>query len=292
MPMHPVSHLNTHISLRNTHYNSYLYGMQKTFTDQLGHSITINYPPKRIVSIVPSQTELLFDMGLDEEVVGITKFCIHPIEKFATRTKVGGTKKLRIEQIRALQPDLIIGNKEENTQEEIELLMAEFPVWTSDIGNLEEATLAIGQIGALVNREPEAAYLNHLIHAGFTDLQALALQKKIHQRVAYLIWKDPWMYAGRNTFIDDILRKIGLQNVIEQSRYPSLSLLQLQTQNPELVLLSSEPYPFKEKHIEEIKLALPNAKVMLVDGEMFSWYGSRLVKAVEYLFHFQDGLVH
>ena len=264
--------------------------MQRTFVDQLHRTVTINYPPKRIVSIVPSQTELLFDLGLDEEVIGITKFCIHPIEKFATRTKVGGTKKLRIDQIRQLQPDLIIGNKEENTQQEIELLMEEFPVWMSDISNLEEAMATITQIGEIVNREPEAAYLNHLINAGFTDLQALALTKGINQTVAYLIWKDPYMFAGRATFIDDILRKIGLQNIITQNRYPEITPEELKTLNCQLVFLSSEPYPFKEKHLEEIRVLLPEAKVMLVDGEMFSWYGSRLVKAVNYLFHLQDEL--
>jgi ABC-type Fe3+-hydroxamate transport system substrate-binding protein len=264
--------------------------MLKSFTDQLGRTIGINYPAKRIISVVPSQTELLFDLGLDGEVVGITKFCVHPIEKFATRAKVGGTKKLLIEKIRDLKPDLIIGNKEENTQEEIELLMDEFPVWMSDISNLEDAMQAITQIGALVDREPEAAYLNHLIHAGFTDLQALALSKKIDQSVAYLIWKDPYMVAGRNTFIDDLLRKIGLQNVIAAQRYPSIALSDLNALNCRLLLLSSEPYPFKQKHIDEIKTVLPNTKIMLVDGEMFSWYGSRLVKAVEYLFHLQEEL--
>lgn len=265
--------------------------MQRTFVDQLGNEITINYPPKRIISIVPSQTELLFDLGLDEEVIGITKFCIHPIAKFATRAKVGGTKKLRIDEIRRLQPDLIIGNKEENTRAEIELLMQEFPVWMSDIYNLDDAMATIKQIGELVNREPEAAYLNHLVHAGFNDLQALALTRSIRQNVAYLIWKDPYMLAGSNTFIDDVLRKIGLSNATAQSRYPSLTLQELQNLNCQLVLLSSEPYPFKEKHIQELQQALPQAKVLLVDGEMFSWYGSRLVKAVQYLFNFQQQLV-
>lgn len=264
--------------------------MQRTFTDQLGNKVTFNYPPKRIISIVPSQTELLFDLGLDEEVVGITKFCIHPLIKFASKTKVGGTKKLLIEKIRDLKPDLIIGNKEENTQSEVELLMQEFPVWMSDISNLEEAMVTITQIGELVNREPEAAYLNHLINAGFTDLQSLAITKNINKSVAYLIWKDPYMFAGQHTFIDDVLRKIGLQNVITQSRYPEHLIEELKTANCELVFLSSEPYPFKQKHIDEIQSVLPNAKVMLVDGEMFSWYGSRLVKAVNYLFHLQDEL--
>lgn len=264
--------------------------MQKTFTDQLGNEVTVNYPPKRIISIVPSQTELLFDLGLDDEVIGITKFCIHPIEKFAAKTKIGGTKKLLIEKIRDLKPDLIIGNKEENTQGEVELLMQEFPVWMSDISNLEDAMKAISQIGELVNREPEAAYLNHLINAGFTDLQTLAVTKNIDKTVAYLIWKDPYMVAGKVTFIDDILRKIGLNNVIKQSRYPEIGLSQLQTLNPQLIFLSSEPYPFKQKHIDEIQEVMANAKVILVDGEMFSWYGSRLVKAVQYFFEFQDQL--
>lgn len=264
--------------------------MQKSFTDQLGHVITINFPPKRIVSIVPSQTELLFDLGLDEEVIGITKFCIHPIEKFATRAKIGGTKKLRLDEIRKLQPDLIIGNKEENTKADIETLMQEFPVWMSDIYTLEDAMSTIVQIGELVDREPEAAYLNHLISAGFNDLQLLAVQKKINQNVAYLIWKNPYLFAGRHTFIDDILRKIGLTNIIRQERYPEKDLRELPAANCELIFLSSEPYPFQEKHIAEIQAVNPQANVMLVDGEMFSWYGSRLVKAVEYLFHLQEKL--
>lgn len=264
--------------------------MLRTFSDQMGNQLTINYPPKRIISIVPSQTELLFDLGLNEEVIGITKFCIHPIEKFACCTKVGGTKKLKIDTIRALNPDLIIGNKEENTRAEIELLQAEFPVWMSDINTLEDSMQAISQIGELVNREPEASYLNHLIMSGFTDLQVLAAEKNIQKRVAYIIWKDPYLFAGKHTFIDDVLSKIGLINIVTQARYPELTLAQLQSLNCDLVFLSSEPYPFGEKHLSEVQTQLPQAKVMLVDGEMFSWYGSRLVKAVQYLFQLQNDL--
>lgn len=265
--------------------------MQRSFTDQLGNTIPVNYPPKRIISIVPSQTELLFDLGLDKEIIGLTKFCIHPIEKFAERTKVGGTKKLNIELIRSLKPDLIIGNKEENEQDQVELLMEEFPVWMSDIYTLEDAKQTIKQIAELVDREPEAAYLNHLINAGFSDLQTLALQQGIDKKVAYLIWREPYMLAGRNTFIDDILTLNGLRNVVKQSRYPSVDLAELNTLKPDLIFLSSEPYPFKDKHLEEIRKAVPSAKVMLVDGEMFSWYGSRLVKAVQYLFQLQKELL-
>jgi len=264
--------------------------MQKTFTDQLGRSIAFNYPPKRIISIVPSQTELLFELGLSAEVVGITKFCVHPETQFKKKTKVGGTKKLNLETIRSLQPDLIIGNKEENTKEEIDALSKEFPVWMSDISNLEDAMNAITEIAALVDRQPEAAYLNHLINAGFTDLQTLALQLGIDKKVAYVIWKSPYMVAGNDTFINDILCKIGLRNVVKQSRYPEIELQTLADLKPELVFLSSEPYPFKEEHIKEIQTAIPGAKIMLVDGEIFSWYGSRLVKAVQYLFQLQPQL--
>jgi ABC-type Fe3+-hydroxamate transport system substrate-binding protein len=264
--------------------------MQRTFTDQLNRKVTINYPPKRIISIVPSQTELLFELGLTEEVIGITKFCVHPAAQFKAKIKVGGTKKLDIGLIRNLKPDLIIGNKEENTKENIELLSSEFPVWMSDVNNLDDAMKSIGQIAELVDREPEAAYLNHLINAGFTDLQTLALQLGIDKNVAYLIWKDPYMLAGRGTFINDILMKIGLTNIIKQSRYPEIDMNELAALKPELVFLSSEPYPFREKHVEDLKLILPEAEIMLVDGEMFSWYGSRLVKAVQYHFQLQPKL--
>lgn len=258
--------------------------MQHTVTDQLGHRVVFNFPPKRIISLVPSQTELLFDLGLEEEIVGITRFCIHPAHKVVHSTRVGGTKKLNIELIRSLKPDLIIGNKEENQLEQIEELIQEFPVWMSDIYTLDDAESAISQIGELVDRKPEAAYLNHLIHAGFSDLQTLALRKGINKKVAYLIWKSPYMFAGKHTFIDHILTMTGLHNVVTKSRYPELELKDLAASQPDLVFLSSEPYPFKEKHMEEIRMVLPHAKVMLVDGEMFSWYGSRLVKAVQYLF--------
>lgn len=268
----------------------YLCKMQRSFTDQLNRTITINYPPKRIISLVPSQTELLFELGLDAEVIGITKFCIHPEGKFREKTKIGGTKKLNLELIRSLKPDLIIGNKEENERDQIEELMAEFPVWMSDIYDLDGAKKMITAIGGLVDREPESAYLNHLITAGFNDLQTLALQNGLNKSVAYLIWKGPYLFAGRHTFINQMLAMNGLNNVVKENRYPEMDLETLAALNPDLVFLSSEPYPFKEKHIEEVQHALPNAKVMLVDGEIFSWYGSRLVKAVQYLFQLQKEL--
>lgn len=261
--------------------------MQKSFTDQLGREINISFPPQRIISLVPSQTELLFDLGLSIEIVGRTKFCIHPETQVRPVPKIGGTKNLNLDLIRSLKPDLIIANKEENEKGQIEELMAEFPVWISDIDHMEDAKDMILQIGTLVNRQPEAAYLNHLIHAGFNDLQTLALQHNINARVAYFIWKDPFMLAGKDTFIDDLLRINGMENVMSDSRYPVCSEEELKRLNPQWVFLSSEPYPFKETHIEAFRAIWPRARVRIVDGEMFSWYGSRLVKAVQYFFEFQ-----
>ena len=264
--------------------------MKKTFTDQLGNIISINFPPRKIISIVPSQTELLFDFGLNEEVIGVTKFCLHPKPKFLSTTKIGGTKKLNLRLIEELKPDLIIGNKEENSKDDILYLQERFPVWMSDIYGIEDAMETITLIGELVNKEPEAAYLNHLINAGFRDLGVLAAENGLKKRVAYLIWKKPYMAAGKNTFIDSMLSSIGLINVVDSPRYPEIQIEDLENLNCDLILLSSEPYPFKQQHIKEINKILPNTEVKLVDGEMFSWYGSRMVKAVQYFFNLQKEL--
>ncbi|PST83857.1 cobalamin-binding protein [Pedobacter yulinensis] len=259
----------------------------RTYTDQLGRTVTVPFRPQKIVSVVPSLTELLFDLGLDKEVAGVTKFCIHPIGKFAGRPKVGGTKKLKLDIIEAIGPDLIIASKEENTRADIEALSARFPVWVSDIVTIEDSLQALTEIGAMVDREPEAAYLKHLITAGFNDLGSLALNRQIAHKTMYLIWRNPWMAAGQSTYIDSIMRQNGLQNVVQEERYPALAEADLKKLDPGLVLLSSEPFPFRSEHAAELQAILPNARILLVDGEMFSWYGSRMVKAVQYFFEWQ-----
>lgn len=251
----------------------------RLITDMTGREVEISFPPKRIISVVPSQTELLFDLGLAEAVVGITKFCVHPESWFRTKERVGGTKKLNLEKIRALKPDLIIANKEENEREQIEQLAKEFPVWISDIQNIPQALQMIQVVGQLTGTDTKANLLVDEIVQGFTNLHKANTAK----RVAYFIWYNPWMSVGGDTFISNMIQTIGWQNVLkDQSRYPEITLEQLKAYNPELVLLSSEPYPFKEKHMAEIKAVLPDAEVMLVDGEMFSWYGSRMKEAVGY----------
>jgi len=248
------------------------------YKDQLNRIINLPAAPKRIISIVPSQTELLFYLGLSDEVIGITKFCIHPADKFNSITKVGGTKKLDMELIKQLNPDLIIANKEENERGQVEELIKHYPVWISDISNLTEALDMIEQVGELVGKREAATRLNNLIKNEFDQLSPPAAKLK----VAYFIWRKPYMVAGNGTFINDLLQKCGVTNVFEKDRYPEITADELIAANPDVVFLSSEPYPFKQKHIEEFRELLPNAKIVLVDGEMFSWYGNRLLYAPKY----------
>ncbi len=254
--------------------------MKRQFTDMTGRTIEVNFPPQRIVSLVPSQTELLYDLGLSEEVVGITKFCVHPNVWFRNKKRIGGTKTVHIDQVNDLQPDLIIANKEENTKEQIEKLAQHFPVWISDIKTIGQGLQMICEVGDLTGKMIPALQLCNEISTGFLSLPKGGKAMK----VAYFIWRDPWMCAGGDTFISDVIKRMGWINVLgDKNRYPETALIDLVTLKPEVILLSSEPYPFKEQHIAEIKAILPRAEVRLVDGEMFSWYGSRMKKAVPYL---------
>lgn len=249
------------------------------YTDQLSRSIEISSPPKRIVSVVPSQTELLYDLGLREEVIGITKFCIHPKEWFRIKTRVGGTKNLNIQKIKELKPDLIFANKEENRKGDIEELEKEFLVWVSDVHDLSSAYAMINDVGKIVGKENESTNLIKNIKLQFN--KQAGNQRKI--RTAYLIWKDPYLTVGNDTFIHQMLLYAGFENIFsDKTRYPQIDIQDIFENNCELLLLSSEPYPFKQKHIAELQSLLPNTKILLVDGELFSWYGSRMLKAPSY----------
>ncbi|MDO1448798.1 helical backbone metal receptor [Rhodocytophaga aerolata] len=241
--------------------------------------MTLPSLPKRIISLVPSQTELLVDLGLEERIVGITKFCIHPPHLLKTKTIIGGTKNFNFSRIDQLQPDLIIGNKEENYKEGIEALQQRYPVWISDIKTMEDALAMIHKIGSLTGKEQQASELVKTILTSFQDLTQL----KHPPTVAYFIWQNPYMVAASHTFIDQMLSKCGFINVFAHlKRYPQITKEQLTEANPEYIFLSSEPYPFKEEHLTYFKEIYPQAIVKLVDGEMFSWYGSRLLYSPAY----------
>ncbi|SEM71544.1 ABC-type Fe3+-hydroxamate transport system, substrate-binding protein [Mucilaginibacter gossypiicola] len=257
------------------------------FRDQLNREVKLSRPPNRIISIVPSQTELLFYLGLDARVIGVTKFCIHPAENVKSIAKIGGTKQLDIAKIRLLNPDLIIANKEENDRFQVEELMNICPVWISDIFDLDSALQMINGIGDVTGRLEQANDLckeiKHLLNG--IKLSSTKLN------VAYLIWRKPYMLAGKGTFIDCMMQICGLNNVTDVERYPEIDADALIAAKPDLVFLSTEPYPFREKHINEFKAILPDAKVILVDGEMFSWYGNRLLYAPMYFKQLLKGVM-
>jgi ABC-type Fe3+-hydroxamate transport system substrate-binding protein len=253
--------------------------MKKVFTDQTGNAIVIDNPPQRIVSLVPSLTEFLFDLQLENEIVGITRFCVHPSEECRKKIKVGGTKDFDISGIIDLNPDFILSSKEENTKEGIEELMKRFPVWISDIKNLDDAFEMMTEVGKITNKQEKALEISERIRSNFQSLERM--DKKI--RVAYFIWRRPYMSVGGDTFIGHLLDQLGFENVFHgELRYPLVSAEMLSELKPDKVLLSSEPYPFKSKHVDEFQKICPDSEVILVDGEYFSWYGSRLLKSTDY----------
>ena len=231
----------------------------------------------RIVSLVPSITESLFDFGLTEmEVVGRTKFCIHPKTLITKVPVIGGTKNLNLDKIKALKPDLIIANKEENEKLQIEELGKYFEIWLTDIENLQDNQNFLTELGTLLNKQELALNFNEKINVIFDSSKELSPRK-----VAYLIWKNPYMTVGSDTFIHEIIEKLGFTNLFEDSkRYPEISVNQMK--EAEYVFLSSEPFPFQQKHIDELQKELPDSKIILVDGEAFSWYGTHLSRCGDY----------
>lgn len=252
--------------------------------DQIGTQHFFKLTPTRIVSLVPSLTELLFDLGLEENIVGITKFCVHPVHFKATKTIVGGTKNIKFDKIKALQPDVIICNKEENTKEIVEQLAQICPVWVTDIITIEDNLQMIHDFGQLFNKRIEAQKWKDKISFANQNFLHFIKDKPI-KKVAYFIWANPYMVAGNQTFINELLQINHFQNIYakKENRYPEVELKKMRLEgDPDYVFLSSEPFPFSDEHAFEIGRFTHHAKTVFVDGEMFSWYGSRLLKAFDY----------
>lgn len=242
---------------------------------------------KRIISLVPSLTELIIDFGLGGQLIGRTRFCVHPAEKVKTIPIIGGTKNPNIEKIIALKPDLIIANKEENTKKEVEELSKHVEVVVTEIDSVEEAIEWVQKLGVKLGVEEAADQL-------ITSVERLtSMTNDFHPiSTAYFIWRQPWMTIGNDTYIHDIMNHFGLINIFgDQTRYPETNLSELASLSPELVLLSSEPYPFKKKHFQEIRINCPNSRILLVDGEWFSWYGSRMIPAFEGLLEWRSDIL-
>lgn len=236
------------------------------------------------MSLVPSITEWLFDVGLGDRVVGITKFCVRPDAWFRSKTRVGGTKNPSIDRVLALNPDLVLANKEENDQPSIDILKAQVPVWVSDIKNTSDAVEMMSNLGKLLECGPMAERINKGI------LSANSTLKLEVKTAVYAVWNEPFMLAGNDTFIHHMMELGGFKNLVDQARYPMLDPEQLASLKPDVILLPCEPFPFSEKHLPTVQTTFPDAKLMLVDGEIFSWYGSRMLHAARYFEAMREGL--
>lgn len=243
----------------------------RSFQDQMGRQVTLCFPPRKVISLVPSITEYLLDIDVD--VIGRTKFCIHPETLVKEIPEIGGTKKFRFEVIDQLKPDLIIGNKEENYPEGIDRLAEQYPVWMSDVTTIPGSIDMMLRLGEVTDRKSAAETLVCELAQYLPKLRNTRSGNAL-----YLIWKNPWMAAGSKTYIDAFLTHLGYTNVVSDSRYPELSEKELEMLEVDTVLLSSEPFPFRERHIDELRKWLPHTNIHLVGGEVYSWYGSRLLK--------------
>ncbi len=251
------------------------------YIDMMGYPVEVKKRTMRVVSLVPSLSLTLHDLGIGPRLVGVTKFCVNPKQLKTSSTIIGGTKLLRLDEITRLNPDLIVANKEENNEEDIYLLREQFPVWVSDVSTLADALETIASLGSLVDCQLAA---KNLI-ASITNARNLYQKLDIPHApsVAYIIWNDPLMVAGGDTFISTMLHEAGFTNAFaNQNRYPAVTLQALKELKVDYIFLSSEPYPFKEKHKAIFEPMFHKDQIQLVDGEMFSWYGSQLQKSYTY----------
>lgn len=263
--------------------------MKRIVCDQLGRKVVAPLEPQRIVSLVPSITEYLMDLKLDSRLIGVTRFCTRPADVLHGRATIGGTKKFDFEKIAGLKPDLVIANKEENYQSGIGELATNYPVWVSDINNLQEALTAMQSIADLVNASEKGQAICEKIGKLFDGFSSSTPRLK----VCYFIWRNPWMVCGSHNFIDDMLRRAGFENIFADhtDRYPAVTIQEITARQPDLLFLSSEPFPFGEKHLDEMSQLLPRSTAHIVDAEPFSWYGSRLMYSVAYFARLRKSLV-
>lgn len=247
-------------------------------TDQLGRIVTYQFPPKKIISLCPGITETLYALGLEKEIVGRTRYCIFPKETVEGAAIVGGTKEIQLEKIKALHPDLIIVEKEENTQEIVDSLEKFFSVYVHEVQSIEDAHRMIDDLGDICNRQSAATQLTNTIQERFQSLPHVG-----YKRAAYVIWQNPYMVVGKDTYINSLLEKMGFLNPFTgfPGRYPSITQEDFLAANLDYVFLASEPFSFKEKHKKKFQQMLPNSQVMMIDGEMF-WYGGKMVEAATY----------
>ena len=240
----------------------------------------------RLVSLCPSLTELVFDLGLGDSLVGRTKFCVHPADGVARVEKVGGTKNPKISRIIELNPDLVLMNEEENRVEDAEALRAAgIACHTSMPRTIADTAQMVRSIGLALGSIDTAETIARDIEARGREVAARAKGREA-VRYAYLIWRDPWMTVNNDTFVHGLLANAGGVNAFGDlsDRYPTITLEQVTAARVDAVLLSTEPFPFAQKHVDEIatRTAIPHERIIVVDGELLSWHGSRTPRGIVY----------
>ncbi|WP_010137097.1 ABC transporter substrate-binding protein [Ochrovirga pacifica] len=254
-----------------------------TFIDDLGNVLSFERRNTKIVSLVPSITETLYDLNLEEFIVGVTKFCISPPHFKHVKNIVGGTKDADIEKIKALKPDLVFCNKEENTPEIVEQLKTFTQVFVTQIESVEDTIRMIQNIGVILNRRTEGDLLIRKIELKQKEFINF-MQQYQPKKVAYFIWYKPWMVAAEGTYINHLLDLCKYENIYQNlTQYPEIDPKRIRYDgDPEVLFFSSEPFPFQDKHAFEISEYTNRSSAVFVDGEMFSWFGSRLLKSFDY----------
>jgi iron complex transport system substrate-binding protein len=235
----------------------------------------------RVVSLCPSITETVFALGEGHRLVGRTEYCVQPPKEVSLLPTVGGTKSIRWDVLRDLKPDLILANQEENRREDVEQLRRMgIPVAVFFPKDLQTTANYIRDLATLLGADAGGELMA-------SELEAMIKHEPVQTaNVAYLIWRKPWMVAGEDTFIHSLLEAGGLSNVFAGSEetYPVVTAADLKEANPDLILLSSEPFPFEQKHRMELskETGLPVERFLLVDGQLLSWHGVRTLEGIRY----------
>jgi ABC-type Fe3+-hydroxamate transport system substrate-binding protein len=243
----------------------------------------------RIVSLCPSLTELVFDLGRGEELVGVTQFCVHPADGVARIEKVGGTKTPDVARIVALEPDVVLLNAEENRREDGDALVAAgVDCHVSMPRDTLETAAMVRSIGARLDRDDAAERIARDIEERTESVRAGARGRE-SVPFAYLVWRKPWMSVNADTFASALLTQAGGRNVFAEKaeRYPEITLDELRAAGPRVVFLCTEPFPFQPKHVDELArgTGLAAGQFVVADGEYLSWHGSRTPDGIDYAAH-------
>jgi ABC-type Fe3+-hydroxamate transport system substrate-binding protein len=261
-----------------------------TLVDSSGVALDIPRPPRRIVSLIPSTTELLCDLGLADAIVGITAYCVEPRAIVRTKKKIGGEKNPDLDAIRALAPDLVIANLEENVRADVESLRASgVPVWVTYPRTVDDTVRLIRDVGAVTGTESRASALADEIEEEAGRVRSETATRR-PASVFYPIWRDPYMTINRDTYVHDVLSTVGATNVFAEraERYPTITLDEMAARKPEVIILPDEPFRFRRVHVKDFEPyvdvpAVRDGRIHLMDGKIFCWHGPRLLEALRTL---------